>query len=340
VESKKNIVAIGHGYWGKNVTRNLNQIGVLYGVCEAYAPMREQVAKLYPYAKLYSDVKDVFKDENVGGVAISTPAETHAPLAIAAMQAGKDVFVEKPLALTYTDGLKMLQTAQAHQRLVVVGHLLEYHGAVLKLESLIQEGVLGKVQYVYSNRLNLGKFRREENILWSFAPHDIAVILRLIGEAPLEVMATGGAYLQPNIADTTVTNLLFDNGIRAHIFVSWLHPFKEQKLVVVGSEKMAVFNDTEPIERKLILVDKGADWVDNAPVPRQGEGVAVPFEVTEPLKEELGHFTDCISMRTQPRTDGHNGLRVLQVLQAAQHSLQTGGTRVPLFQPGTMIQNL
>jgi len=338
--SKNNIVAIGHGYWGKNVTRNLHQLGVLSGVCEAYAPMREQVAKLYPDIKLYADVKEVLNDEDVSGVAISTPAETHAPLAIAAMRAGKDVFVEKPLALTYADGVKMLQTAQTHNRILMVGHLLEYHAAVLKLESLIKDGVLGKVQYVYSNRLNLGKFRREENILWSFAPHDIAVILRLIGEAPLEVMATGGAYLQPNIADTTVTNLLFDNGVRAHIFVSWLHPFKEQKLVVVGSDKMAVFNDTEPIERKLMLVDKGADWVDNAPVPRQGEGVAVPFDVTEPLKEELRHFADCISTRTQPRTDGHNGLRVLQVLQAAQHSLQTGGTRVPLFQSVNMIQNL
>lgn len=340
MQTQKNIVAVGHGYWGKNVTRNLYELGVLYGVCEAFAPMREQVAKLYSDVELYADIKDVLADSNVAGIAISTPAETHAPLAIAAMQAGKDVFVEKPLALTFADGVKMLQTAQAHQKTLMVGHLLEYHAAVLKLESLIKEGVLGKIQYVYSNRLNLGKFRREENILWSFAPHDIAVILRLIGEAPLEVLATGGAYLQPNIADTTVTNLLFDNGIRAHIFVSWLHPFKEQKLVVVGSEKMAIFNDTEPIERKLMLVDKGADWVDNVPVPRQGEGIAVPFEQTEPLKEELRHFTDCIRTRIQPRTDGHNGLRVLQVLQAAQHSLQTGGTRVPLFQPMTMIQNL
>lgn len=337
---KFKIVCIGHGYWGKNVTRNLYQLGVLSGVCEAYAPMREQVGKLYPDVKLYADAKEVLNDKSVNGVAISTPAETHAPLAIAAMKAGKDVFVEKPLALTYADGVKMLQTAQAHNCILMVGHLLEYHAAVLKLESLIKDGILGKIQYVYSNRLNLGKFRREENILWSFAPHDIAVILRLIGEAPLEVMATGGAYLQPNIADTTVTNLLFDNGVRAHIFVSWLHPFKEQKLVVVGSDKMAVFNDTEPIDRKLMLVDKGADWVGNEPVPRQGEGVAVPFDVTEPLKEELRHFADCISTRIQPRTDGHNGLRVLQVLQAAQHSLQTGGTRVPLFQTLNMIQNL
>jgi len=340
VKLKKNIVAVGHGYWGKNVTRNLHELGVLYGVCETSAPIREQVAKFYPSVKIYADIKDVIEEQEVDAVAISTPVETHAPLAIEPMKAGKDVFVEKPLALGFTDGLKMLQTAQAYKRILMVGHLLEYHSAVLKLESLIKEGVLGKIQYIYSNRLNLGKFRREENILWSFAPHDIAVILRLIGKAPLEVLATGGAYLQPNVADTTVTNLLFDNGIRAHIFVSWLHPFKEQKLVVVGSEKMAVFNDTELVERKLMLVDKGADWVDNAPVPRQGDGVAVSFEVTESLKEELRHFVDCLSTRSQPRTDGHNGLRVLQVLQAAQHSLQTGGTRVPLFQPITTIKDL
>jgi predicted dehydrogenase len=334
------IVAIGHGYWGKNVARNLHQLGVLHGICETYEPTQAVVKSLYPDVKLYTSLAEVWADAAVQGVAISTPAETHAPIALAAFENGKDVFVEKPLALTYVDGMAMVNAANAAKKVLMVGHLLEYHPAVLALESLIQNGDLGKVQYVYSNRLNLGKFRREENILWSFAPHDIAVVLRLIGQAPLEVIATGGAYIQPNIADTTVTNLQFDNGVRAHIFVSWLHPYKEQKLVVVGSNKMAIFDDREEEGKKLMVIDKGADWVDNQPVPRDGKGVAVAYPVTEPLKEELAHFVDCVANRKHPRTDGLNGLRVLQVLQAAQQSLQTGGTKVPLFQQPQSIQQL
>lgn len=337
---EKNIVAIGHGYWGKNIVRNLHQIGVLYGVCEVFEPARKQVEALYPDVKIYADPSEVFADEAVRGVAISTPAVTHAELSIQAMKAGKDVFVEKPLALTLADGYKMAKVAEQTQQILMVGHLLEYHAAVLKLNELIEHGDLGNIEYIYSNRLNLGKFRKEENILWSFAPHDIAVILKLMKQAPLEVIATGGAYLQPNIADTTVTNLLFDNGVRAHIFVSWLHPYKEQKLVVVGSKKMAVFDDTEVQGKKLILVDKGAEWVDNQPIPRQGEGTPIEYEVTEPLKEELTHFAICMETRQTPQTDVYNGIRVLQILQAAQQSMQTGGTKVPLFQTLNPIQYL
>lgn len=335
-----NIVSIGYGYWGKNVARNLFELGVLYGICEIHPVAQAVIKEYYPYIKLFTCIEDVWADPNVSAVAVSTPAETHAALVLEAFQHGKDAFVEKPLALTLADGISMVQAAHRNGRILMVGHLLEYHAAILKLEALIQTGELGKIQYAYSNRLNLGKFRREENILWSFAPHDIAVLLRLFGESPLEVMATGGAYLQPNIADTTVTNLLFDNGRRAHIFVSWLHPFKEQKLVIVGSKKMAIFDDREPQDRKIILWDKGANWVDNVPIPREGEGVAVAFEPSEPLKDELAHFVDCVQTRKTPKTDGNNGVRVLQVLQAAQQSLQTGGTRVPLFQSLSSIQNL
>ena len=337
---KINVVAIGHGYWGKNVTRNLFNLGVLYGVCETHPAAQLVVKELYPNVKLFTSIEDIWADENVKAIAVSTPAETHASIVLEAFKHGKDAFVEKPLALTLVDGIEMVRVAQEKGRILMVGHLLEYHAAVLKLESLIKAGELGKIQYAYSNRLNLGKFRREENILWSFAPHDIAVLLRLIGESPIEVMATGGAYIQPNIADTTVTNLLFDNGVRAHIFVSWLHPFKEQKLVIVGSKKMAIFDDREPQERKIMLWDKGADWIDNQPIPREGSGIAVSFEASEPLKDELAHFIECVETRKNPQTDGKNGVRVLQVLQAAQQSLQTGGSRVPLFQALSPIQTL
>jgi UDP-2-acetamido-3-amino-2,3-dideoxy-glucuronate N-acetyltransferase len=308
---------------------------VLYGVCETSSQAREHVNEKYSGTRLYTCLDDVLADDRVEGVAISTPAETHYDLALQALQAGKDVFVEKPLALTYSRGLRLTQTAEQLGRILMVGHLLEYHPAVQKLSELISAGVLGHIQYIYSNRLNLGRFRREENILWSFAPHDISVILRLVDEDPIEVMAAGGAYLQPNVADITVTNLLFDNGVRAHIFVSWLHPYKEQRLVVVGSEKMAVFNDLAAGEQKLLLYDQGADWVDNRPVPRKGAGTPVIFDAVEPLREELAHFIHCITKRVQPRTDVYNGMRVLKVLHAAQRSLQMGGTRVPLVHDPT-----
>ncbi|WP_457653749.1 Gfo/Idh/MocA family protein [Rhodocaloribacter sp.] len=328
--SRTNIVSVGYGYWGKNIARNLNELGVLYGICEVDSAAQERARNAYPGVKSYSSYQDVLEDAEVDAVALSTPAETHARLAIRALEVGKDVFVEKPLALTYSDGSEMIDCSEKHGRILMVGHLLEYHPAVLALCEVVHSGELGKIQYVYSNRLNLGKFRREENILWSFAPHDISVILRLIGELPIEVIATGGGYLQPNIADVTTTNLLFDNGVRGHIFVSWLHPYKEQKLVVVGSKKMAVFNDCASFGEKLVIHDKGADWVDNRPLPRNGERSMVDYPDLEPLKSELRHFVDCIRTRSKPDTDGYNGLRVLQVLRAAQQSLQTGGTRVLL----------
>jgi len=327
-----NIVLVGHGYWGKNIARNLDELGCLYGVCDPSAERREAAAERYPQARLYDSFASVATDEEVEAVAISSPAETHARLAISAMEAGKDVLVEKPLALTYADGSDVVARAATLGRILMVGHLLEYHGAVVELVKLVRSGGLGKIQYIYSNRLNLGKFRSEENILWSFAPHDIAVILRLVGESPIEVVATGGAYLQPNTVDTTVTNLLFDGGVRAHIFVSWLHPYKEQRLVVVGSDKMATFDDRAPADEKLILYDKGVEWVGRRPVARQGEGQAIEYATNEPLRAELEHFIRCIETREQPLTDGENGLRVLEVLQSAQRSLQMGGNRVQLMQ--------
>ena len=331
------IVLIGHGYWGKNIARNLNEMGCLHGICESDTEAHPALREKYPEAVLYKSPDEIWLDDRVEGVAISTPAESHAVLAIAAMENGRDVFVEKPLALSVEDGQKMVHIANKTGRILMVGHLLEYHPVVKVLDEMVKAGELGKLQYLYSSRLNLGKFRGEENILWSFAPHDISVILRLVGESPLEIMATGGAYLQPNNADITVSNMLFDNGIRAHIFVSWLHPFKEQRLVVIGSKKMAVFDDREVPEKKLLVIDKGADWVDNRPIPRSGDGVYIEYEQGEPLRLEMEHFVTCIRTRQQPITDGHNGLRVLQALHAGQQSLQMGGSRVPFFQASSGV---
>ncbi|MEZ4677713.1 MAG: Gfo/Idh/MocA family oxidoreductase [Caldilineaceae bacterium] len=225
---------------------------------------------------------------------------------------------KKPLALTYEQGLELVELARVQERILLVGHVLEYHPAVSRLRELIADGMLGKIQYIYSNRLNLGKIRSEENILWSFAPHDIAVILRLMGDLPFQVIACGGSYVQPNIADVTITNLLFDNGVRAHIHVSWLHPFKEQRLVVIGSKMMASFDD---ISKELVLYDQRVDLEKGAPVPVKGEGQLVEFAADEPLRLECQAFLTAIQSRRPPITDGESGLRTLKVLQAAQRSL-------------------
>ena len=246
------IAVIGCGYWGKNLVRNFSHLGALAMVCDNTPEGLATARDLAPEAAVASSVEAAW-EAPVPGVVIATPAETHYALVKRALEAGKDVFVEKPLALTYDQGAQLVRLAETLGRILMVGHVLEYHPAILRLYSLVQQGVLGKVYYIYSNRVSLGKVRREENILWSFAPHDIAVILRLMGGLPFQVAAYGGSYVQPNIAYVTVTHLLFDNGVRAHIHVSWLHPFKEQRLVVVGSQQMASFDD---VTKRLVLYDQ------------------------------------------------------------------------------------
>ncbi len=320
------IAVIGCGYWGRNLVRNFNQLGALRAVCDVTPVGRATASELAPQAAIVADTHQIFASA-VLGVAIATPAETHYDLAKQALEAGKDVFVEKPLALNYEQGLKLVRLAAERQCILMVGHVLEYHPAIVKLKAMVRDGELGKVQYIYSNRLSLGKVRREENILWSFAPHDIAVILRLMGSMPFQVTACGGNYVQPNIADVTVTNLLFDNGVRAHIFVSWLHPFKEQRLVVIGSSKMASFDD---VAKKLILYDQHVDIRNGEPIPVKGEGQEVSFPNDEPLRLECQAFLAAVESRQLPLTDGESGLRVLKVLQAAQRSLVTNGEPVSL----------
>jgi UDP-2-acetamido-3-amino-2,3-dideoxy-glucuronate N-acetyltransferase len=327
-----NIAVVGCGLWGKNLVRNFHALGALSHLCDRETTNLVALQEQFAGLAATTDYEAILANPEIKGVALATNAEHHAWMTEAALRAGKDVFVEKPLALRYPDGEKLVYLAEKLDKVLMVGHLLEYHPAVLKLEELIRAGALGKINYIYSNRLNLGRVRREENILWSFAPHDIAVILRFLGnELPLEVTATGGAYLQPNIADVTVTNLLFDNGVRAHIFVSWLHPFKEQKLVVIGSEKMAVFNDTAPPGEKLLLYNGGIDWVEGQPVTRQGQAESIAFDDKEPLRAECEHFLERIASRRPARTNGRSGLRVLRVLQGCQRSLQTNGEPVQIM---------
>lgn len=315
------VTVIGCGYWGKNLVRNFHQLGALAMVCDTTAEGRAAAAKIAPGVPVAAGLDDV----TTGAVVIATPAETHFALVHDALSAGRDVFVEKPMALTYDQGRQLVRLAEAKQRILMVGHVLEYHPAILKLRELIRDDRLGKIRYIYSNRLSLGKVRREENILWSFAPHDIAVILRLMETAPFQIVACGGSYVQPNIADVTITNLLFDNGVRAHIFVSWLHPFKEQRLVVIGSQKMASFDD---VNKQLILYDERVDIQEGMPIPIKGEGERIEFAADEPLRLECEAFLRAVATRQAPLTDGRSGLQVLQVLQAAQRSLVMNGTAV------------
>ena len=212
----------------------------------------------------------------------------------------------------------------------MVGHLLEYHPAVLKLRELIDSGELGKINYIYSNRLNFGKVRTEENALWSFAPHDVAVILRLLGQSPIEVSASGGAYLTKGIADVTVSNLQFSDDSRAHIFVSWLHPYKEQRLVVVGDQKMAIFNDVNPFGEKLCIYPQSVEFDGTLPILKKEDAEFIEHADTEPLREECAHFLECMKTRNKPLTDAQSGIEVLKVLHACQASIEQNGEPISL----------
>jgi UDP-2-acetamido-3-amino-2,3-dideoxy-glucuronate N-acetyltransferase len=315
------VAVVGAGYWGKNLLRNFNDLRALEAICEIDEERLRAYHEQYPTARVFHSYAEVLRDDRIAAVVIATPAETHADLAREALLAGKDVFVEKPLCLSVSVGKELVALARKHDRILMVGHLLWYHPAVLKLQELVQQGELGRIQYIYSNRLSMGKFRREENILWSFAPHDISVILGLLGEMPDGVQAQGGNYLHQRIADVTVSLLSFSSGVRAHIFVSWLHPFKEQKLIVVGDRRMAVFDDYEKKD-KLLLYPHSIDWKNNLPVANKAEATPVAFETTEPLRAECLHFLDCVRTRSRPRTDGEEALRVLSILQQCQDALE------------------
>src|SRR6267154_211797 len=229
-------------------------------------------------------------------------------MAKAALEAGKVVLVEKPVAIDVKHGEELVALAEKHQRILMVGHILRYHPAILKLQELIRDGALGKIDYLYSNRLNIGKIRTEENILWSFAPHDISVMLALLDEMPVRVECHGGAYLNRDVSDVTLSHFDFPSGAQAHIFVSWLHPIKEQRLVVVGSEKMAVFDDTA--EHKLVLYPHRVEWKNRMPTAVKAKGEIVDLDAREPLRAECQHFLDCVESRTSPVSNGAEGLRV------------------------------
>jgi len=319
-----NIAVIGAGYWGKNLVRNFFNLEVLKTVCDPDQNILSKLTEDYPGVTVTDDLESVLNDGDVDGVVIATPAVDHYELARKALLADKHVFVEKPLSLTYEDGKHLVELAEKQQKILFVGHILHYHPAVVRLKELINSGEIGRIEYIYSRRLSLGKIRREENILWSFAPHDISIILSLVGEEPSYVDSVGSNFLHATIADVTMTNLKFPSGIGAHIFVSWLNPFKEQRLVVVGSRGMLVFDDTKPVEEKLVLYPHTINWKNGIPVPEKAESNAIDISQTweEPLKAECRAFLSAMETGLKPITSGEEGLRVLKILEISQQSLE------------------
>ena len=325
MQEQPRVAVVGAGYWGKNLVRVFHELDVLACVCDTSEKTLADIGEKY-HVTTWNSVEPALADPAIDAVVIAAPAAQHFQLARKCLLAGKDVYAEKPLALHAAEGQQLVELARKRERILMVGHILEYHPAILELKRLISRGELGKIQYIYSSRLNLGKLRTEENILWSFAPHDISAILFLLGESPTRISTHGGNYLNHNV-DTTLTTCEFPSGVKAHIFVSWLHPFKEQKLAIVGSARMAVFDDVEP-ERKLVLYSHRIDWVDRVPVALKDGGQVVTLPKSEPLRLECEHFVECIRSRRQPRTSGESAVRVLEVLEGCEQSLKVHGQPV------------
>lgn len=319
-----NLAIIGAGKWGMNHVKTANGIlkEDLSWVCDMNEGTKKKLEDLGISAKFTTEINDIIKDENINAVIISTSAETHFQIAKKCLENGKNVLVEKPITLVTNEAKELLRIAESKKLKLMVGHILLYHPAILKIKDLLDKGSLGKLQYIYSNRLNLGTIRTEENILWSFAPHDISVIQFLTGTNPLTIKAVGAKFLQKNIEDTTITVLEYPGNVHAHIYVSWLHPFKEQRLVVIGSEGMLVFEDTLK-ENKLKYYKKGFVKINGNLEKFESEYENVEFEAGQPLMEEQKHFFDCIVNDKKPLTDGKSALEVLEILEKASLQLNS-----------------
>ena len=320
-KKKLSIALIGMGYWGKNIARNLFKMGVLKVIFDKNIKVLNKYKKIYPDV-IFVDNLDDFLEINIDAVFIAPPAETHGKLVKIFLKNNKHVFVEKPLCLNVKESENLKSIANKNNLKLMVGHLLLYHPAFISLKNTIISGRLGKIRYVYSNRLSLGKLRKEENALWSFAPHDISMILSLLNSEPLHVEASGGYYLDKNIADTTLTFLHFKDGIKAHVFVSWLHPIKDQRLIVVGEKAMVTFIDIEAKEKKLLFYDHDINWDGDIPIINKAEGTKIDYDMDkEPLYEECKSFVDWIEYDKKPLSDVDEGIRVLKVLEAAELEL-------------------
>ncbi len=330
------IAVVGAGAWGRNHIRVFSEIPEvnLKYICDKDYSKLSILQRSYPNSHMIEEIKPIIEDEEVRGVVISSSAVSHFPLAKEFLLANKDVLVEKPMALSEEDAKEMIDLARKRDRILMVGHLLIYHPVVEKLKDMIISGELGKIYYVYTQRVNLGVIRQDENALWSFAPHDLSIILYLFGEKPVMVSAHGESYLQKGIEDVVFLSLRFSDGKMANIHMSWLDPHKIRRITIVGSKKMVVFDDMETSE-KLKIYDKGVKTVS---YDTYGEYLSLRFgditipsiKMTEPLRVEAEHFINCIKTRERPKTDGQDGLEIVRLLLAAQESMEKKGVPVNL----------
>ncbi len=328
------IAVIGAGAWGKNHIRvfSENPRAKIKYICDSDSSKLLPLQKLYPQVNLVEDPSSILQDPEVQGVVIASSASSHYALTREALLADKDVLVEKPMALNKEDAQELVDLSERRSQILMVGHLLIYHPAVERLKGMVQSGELGKIHYIYTQRVNLGVIRQDENALWSFAPHDLSVILYLLEEEPTVVSAHGESYIQKGIEDVVFLSLRFADGKMANIHMSWLDPHKLRKITIVGSKKMVVFDDMEASE-KLKIYDKG---VKSVSYDTYGEYLSLRFgditipsiKMVEPLKAEADHFIHCIESRKKPKTGGRDGLRVVQLLIAAQQSLSEGGVPI------------
>jgi predicted dehydrogenase len=320
---------VGLGYWGPNLARNFDAIPgcAVTWLCDADEAARDRVSRTLPAAQTTADLDELLADPGLDAVVLATPVPTHADLAVRALEAGKHCFVEKPLAQSVADAERAVDAAQRTGRVLMVGHLLEYHPGVRRLKELTESGELGdEIYYIYGNRLNLGKLRSDENALWSLGAHDVSVVLYLAGEEPVEVEAHGESYVRPGVEDVVFCFMRFPSGLAAHLHLSWLDPHKERRFTVVGSQKMATFDDME-LERKLTVYDKGFDEDSRTYgeyITRSGDVFSPRIPNVEPLRVECEHFIDAIRSGQPPRSDGASGLRVVRVLEQLQNSLDAG----------------
>ena len=322
---------VGLGYWGPNLARNFDRLpgAELTWLCDASDEALERWGAALPSGRTTTQLDDLLADHSLDAVVVATPVPTHAELALRVIDAGKHCFVEKPLARSEEEAERVVEAARAAGRVLMVGHLLEYHPGVEKLEQLVRSGELGDLRYIYSNRLNLGKHRTDENALWSLGAHDVSVILRLAGDEPFSLNAQGESYVKPGVEDVVFALMRFDSGLIAHMHLSWLDPHKERRFTVVGSKRMATFDDME-LERKLTIYDKGIDQDYSSYgeyIARSGDVFSPRVPNEEPLRIECRHFLDCVRDGSEPRTGGDSALRVVRVLERLQAELSSDVAR-------------
>ncbi len=311
----KNIAVVGCGYWGQNIVRSAADLGVLAAVSDADPARAQGFAEKYGVPALSYD--DILANKDIAGVCLPVPAPLHAPMTLRALEAGKHVMVEKPIAMSLDEAETMVAAADKASRILMVGHVLHYHPVFIALQAMVREGKLGQLRHIYSNRLNFGKVRTEENVFWSFAPHDVSMVLALAGREPVSVSAVYSNGIEANrVASTANVQFDFGAGLNGHIFVSWLNPFKEQKLVVVGDAGMCVFDDTLGWDKKLAFYKASVTFEGGQPVLAKAEPEYIAVGEGQPLRNEIEHFAQCMASGETPRTDGREGLRTLKVMQA------------------------